>query len=146
MAEYEEMDWEAPIDDKPARELLPEGDYDFTIDHFDRERFNGGKKIPPCNMAVVYFNIAAPDGRETQIRENFILHQSLMWKISQLFISVGLMKEKEEGYVPEWGKLAGLTGRAKVTVDPDKDDPEKKYNHIGKLHPKKNRQFSSEGF
>lgn len=146
MAEYTEMDWDAPIDDKPTRELIPAGDYDFVIDHFDRDRSKGGKKIPPSNMAVVYFNITAPDGAEIQIRENFILHQSMMWKISQLFISVGLMKEKEEGYIPEWSKLAGLTGRAKVTVDTDRDDPEKKYNHIGKLYPKERPKFSSEGF
>lgn len=142
MADYTEMDWDTPIDDKPARELLLEGDYDFMIDHFDRAQFDGGKKIPPCSMAVVFFNISAPGGGETQIRENFILHQSLMWKISQLFISVGLMREKEKGYVPEWGKLPGLTGRAKITVDTDRNDPEKKYNHIGKLYPKAINKFT----
>ena len=142
MAEYTEMGWDSPIDDTPERELLPEGDYDFVIDHFDRSRSQGGKKIPASDMAVIFFNISTPDGRETQIRENFILHRSMMWKLSQLFVSVGLMKEGEEGYTPEWGKLPGLSGRAKVSLDPDRDDPDKKYNHIKKLYPKKLNSFT----
>lgn len=145
MADYTEMDWDTPIDDKPAREPLPAGDYDFTIGHFDRAWFDGSEKIKPCKKAVIYFNVTAPDGTEAQIRENFILTQKLQWKISQLFISVGLMKEGEEGYIPEWNKLPGLTGRAKITLDADRNNPERKYNHLDIFYPKKNHQFSSGG-
>lgn len=143
--DYEEMDWDTPIDDSPARELLPAGDYDFTIDRFDREWYDGSEKTRACKRAVIYLNVISPDGTETQIRDSLLLTRKLSWRISQLFIGVGLMKEGEEKYVPEWEKLPGLTGRAKIKVDVNKDDPEKKYNNIDKYYPKKNRQFSSGG-
>lgn len=146
MADYTEMDWNSPISDEPMQELLPEGDYDFMIDHFDRAWFDGSEKIKPCLKAVIYFNIAAPGGEETQIRENFLLTQKLQWRITQLFISVGLMKEGQKNYMPEWEKLPGLTGHAKITLDPDRNNPEKKYNHIKEFYPKKLNNFSSTGF
>lgn len=46
-------------------------------------------------MAVVYFNVHAPN-REITIRENYVLHSSLEWKLSELFRGVGLKKEGEE--------------------------------------------------
>lgn len=143
-----EMDREFGWDDtikQDAQEFprLEPGDYDFTIDHFDRSRSQGSDKLPPCNMAVVYFNIHAEGN--PQIRENFILHSRLEWKLSQLFASVGLKKKGEE-LVMNWNALPGLTGRCKVSLDTDKNDPEKKYNHIKELYPKELRAFKAGSF
>ena len=46
------------------------GDYNVTIEKFDRSRSSGSGKLPACNMAVVYFNVHAPN-REITIRENY---------------------------------------------------------------------------
>lgn len=140
-----ELGWEDTIQKESSFVELPEGDYDFTIDHYERGRSKGEGKLPACNMAIVFFNIKSPDGQETQIRENFILHSSLEWKLSQLFRSVGLKKEGEELRM-NWNALPGLTGRCQVTLDPDKKDPSKKYNHIGKLYPKEAKKFTPGAF
>ena len=44
-------------------------------------------------MAVVYFRINHK-GREVTIRENYILHSKLEWKLSELFCAAGLKKER----------------------------------------------------
>lgn len=124
---------------------LPEGDYDFVIDHYERGRSKGSEKLPPSNMATVFFNITGPDGSMATIRENFILHSKLEWKLSELFCSVGLKKKGEELRM-NWNALPGLTGRAHVTLSPDRNDPSKKYNHIDKLYPKEPKKFEAGKF
>lgn len=133
--ENRELGWDDTIS-KDAQEfiVIPEGDYDFVIDHFERSRSKGGGKLPPCNMVVVYFNITAPDGEEVQIRENYILHQRVEWKLSELFVGVGL-KQKGQNYRMEWDRLPGMTGRCKVIIETDRNDPQKKYNHIKSIYP-----------
>lgn len=136
-----ELDWNDSIEKDEGWVELPEGDYDFTIDYFDRSRSKGEGKLPPCNMAVVYFLVKAPDGQEVQIRENFILHRSLEWKLSQLFRSVG-MKQKGEKIHMDWNALPGLTGRAHIAPEPSINDPAKKYNRIKELYPKQINKFT----
>ena len=129
------LDWSDEIEKESSFIELPEGDYDFVIDHYERGRHNGSDKIPPCNMAIVYFNIRTYDGQEVQVRQNYLLHRKMEWKLSELFRGVGLKGEGEK-VIMAWDRLAGLSGRCKVTLDPDRNDPSKKYNHIDKLYPK----------
>ena len=140
-----ELDWDDSIEKDSDYVLLPEGDYDFTIDHYERGRSNGSEKIPPSNMAIVYFNVRTPEGQETTIKENFILHSKLEWKLSELFCGVGL-KKKGEQLRMNWNALPGLTGRAQVSLDADKNDPSKKYNHIKKIYPKETGKYTAGSF
>lgn len=136
MADFErELGWNDEIqkDNQEFIKLQP-GDYEFTIDHYDRGRSQGSDKIPPSNMAIVYFNVSDNQGNVASIRENFILHTKLEWKLSELFRSVGLKKEGEPLRM-NWEALAGLKGRCQVSLDPDRNDPTKTYNHIKKLYP-----------
>lgn len=144
-AKDRELGWDDTIKNDSSFVELPEGDYDFVIDHFDRARSKGSDKIPPSNMAVVFFNITGPDGRIATIRENFILHTKLEWKLSELFCSVGLKKKGEELRM-NWNSLPGMSGRAHVILEPDKNDPTKKYNHIDKLYPKESKKFEAGKF
>lgn len=140
-----ELNWDDEIQNESSFVELPAGDYDFTIDHYERGRSQGSDKIPASNMAIVYFNVVGPDGQEATIRENFILHSKLEWKLSELFRGVGLKKEGEK-FRMDWNALPGLKGRAKITLDPDRKDPSKKYNHIGKLYPFEEKQFKAGEF
>ena len=137
MAEMDmELGWDGEITCNSKNFVeLPPGDYDFTIDRYERSYFNGSEKVRATDMAIVYFNIRTPDGQETQIRDSYILLKSFQWKIAQLFVGVGLMKEGETKGM-NWPALPGLSGRAKISLDPDRKDPSKKYNHIEKIYPK----------
>ena len=100
--EGRELGWDDSIkQDSQNFDPIPEGDYNVTIEKYDRSRSKGEGKLPPCNMAVVYFIVHGPD-REITIRENYILHSSLEWKLSELFRGVGLEKKR--------GKSFGWTG------------------------------------
>lgn len=144
-ADGRELDWNDSIQNDSSFVELPEGDYDFVIDHFERGRSKGSDKLPPCNMATVFFNVTGPDGGMATIRENFILHSKMEWKLSELFCSVGLKKKGEELRM-NWNALPGLTGRAHVILSPDRNDPSKKYNHIDKLYLKEPKRFEAGKF
>ena len=113
--EGRELGWDDSIkQDSQNFDPIPEGDYNVTIEKYDRSRSKGEGKLPPCNMAVVYFIVHGQD-REITIRENYILHSSLEWKLSELFRGVGLKKEGEELRM-DWNSLPGKTARAKIQI------------------------------
>lgn len=104
--EGRELGWDDSIkQDSQNFDPIPEGDYNVTIEKYDRSRSKGEGKLPPCNMAVVYFIVHGQD-REITIRENYILHSSLEWKLSELFRGVGLKKEGESSEW-DWNSLPG---------------------------------------
>lgn len=143
--EGRELGWEDQIEkDGGDFEPIPEGDYDFEIEKFERSRSTGSGKLPPCNMAVVYFKVRDRD-REVTIRENFILHTSLEWKLSELFCGIG-MKKKGEPVRMNWSVLPGATGRAQISLEPGTKDPTKKFNRIKKIYPKEQKQFKAGEF
>lgn len=138
--EGRELGWDDTIvDDGKDFEPVPEGDYDFTIERFERGRSKGEGKLPACNMATVYFIIHDRD-RDVTVRENYLLHSALEWKLSELFRSVGLKKEGESLRM-NWPAIPGLTGRARITIEPGLKDPNKKFNRVEKLYPKEAKKF-----
>lgn len=107
--------------------VLPEGNYPFEIEKIERDHVSDnpnrdGKvsNYAGCPMAKVTFRIKGKDtnGEDTEITrtENFILHTKFIWKISQLFISVGLAKQGEQ-FRPDWQGLPTRTGQCKVVIN-----------------------------
>lgn len=129
------LDWGDTITkDEVEYTLLPEGDYRFRIESYERARFDGSEKTPPCNKAIVSFTVFGNDGEEVTINENFLLHTKFEWKLSQLFASVGL-KKKGEPLVMDWPALPGLTGKCKIIQNTyTKDGKERTNNRIDRLY------------
>lgn len=129
-----ELGWEDTIqNDGQEFSPVPEGDYTVTVEKVDRGRSKGEGTLPACNMAIVYFTVHTPD-REITLRENYILHTKLEWKLSELFCGVGL-KKKGEPLRMNWQMLPGRTAKAKIGIRPGSKDPSKKFNYIDRLYP-----------
>lgn len=115
MNDDREYGWDDEIlDEGGSFEPLPEDDYDFTVNKVERARSSGKGKLPPCNMAKVTFTVWGSDGSR-EITENFILHSSMEWKLSQLFLSVG-MKKHGEPLRMNWTAIVGKTGKCRVGI------------------------------
>lgn len=63
-----ELGWDDEIQQESSFILLPEGDYRFTVEKFDRARHAGSANIPPCNKAIVHFRVFSPDGSSVLLR------------------------------------------------------------------------------
>ena len=109
------MDWGDVIaDDGAVFEIMPEGDYDFTVRGFARGVFNGGKTIPQCNKAVLTLDVT--DGtHKGVVTTDLILHKILEWKISAFFRAVG-MKKHGEPLRMDWDHVAGRKGRCHIAI------------------------------
>lgn len=131
MLENREFNWDDEIIEESGEYvLLEEGDYEYTVTKVERTRSEGSKKLPPCNMTKVTFRIG-----ENNITENFILHSSLEWKLSQLFLSVG-MKKHGEPLKMNWTAIQGKKGNCHVVIEKytKKDGRDATVNHIKKFY------------
>ena len=63
------MDWNDAIEnDGQEFVTLEEGDYNFTVTGFERGRFPGSVKIPPCNKAAITIAVERRQDRQCQVR------------------------------------------------------------------------------
>ena len=121
-----ELSWDDAIEnDGPDFILLPEGEYDFTVDHFDRERHNGSEKLPPCGKAVIYLRIETPQG-PAMVRHNLFLHTRTEGMICAFFTAIG-QRQHGQRINMNWSAVPGAKGRAKIGV---REYNGKQYNEV----------------
>ena len=119
-AEYEEIGYEGVIENEDGGfVLLPDGDYDFTVNKVTRSRYEGSDKMPSCNTVSVELSVWGAQDRAT-ITERFFLVKKFEWKLSQFFLSIGLKKHGEQ-LVMRWN-IEGYKGKCKVYIDNYKRD------------------------
>ena len=121
-----ELGWDDVIEnDNPEFILLQEGDYDFVVDHFDRERHNGSEKLPPCNKAVIYLKVQTPQGEAT-VRHNLFLHTKCEGMLCAFFTAIG-QRQHGQRVIMNWLAVPGARGRAKIGI---REYDGKKYNEV----------------
>lgn len=57
-----ELGWDDEIEKGADYVLLPESEYDFTIESFERGRFEGSDKAPACPRAELKVKVETPEG------------------------------------------------------------------------------------
>ena len=148
MSEIErELGWDDEIEkDGSDYVLLPEGDYDFTVESFERGRHNGSEKLPPCNKAMLKLRIDTPEGTAL-INHNLFLHTKTEGMISAFFTAIG-QKKKGEKIKMNWNSVMGAKGRCKVGIHTWKTDDgeERKINDIKRFYPFEEKQFKAGEF
>ena len=148
MSEIErELNWDDEIEkDGGDFVLLPEGDYDFTVESFERGRHTGSDKLPPCNKAMLKIRIDSEEGTAL-INHNLFLHTKTEGMISAFFASIG-QKKKGEKVKMNWNAVIGAVGRCKIVVRKwtGDDGEEHKSNDIKKFYPKEEKQFKAGEF
>lgn len=134
-----ELGWEDTIEKEgDGFILLPEGDYNFIVESFDRARHSGSEKLPPCNKAVLKLKVEAPEGT-VLITHNLFLHTKTEGLLSAFFSSIG-QKKKGEPLRMDWSRVVGASGRAKIGIHTytDQQGQDRKSNDIKKFYPKEN--------
>lgn len=127
------------VNSKPAYIKLDERDYDIKVASFERGMFPGSAKMCACNKITLNIEVDTPQGTAT-IKDDLIMHQRMIWKVTEVFASLGLIKVVDgkvvEGKI-DWSKLTGATGRAHVYQRPykDKEGVERTTNAISKYLP-----------
>lgn len=123
------FDWDDEISNEEAFVTLPEGDYGFTVKNFERGTYDGSDKMPACKKAIVTFAVEGTNDTAT-VTENFYLCAKVEWKLSSLFLSVG-MKKHGEPLRMDWKGLVGKKGRCHIKIEPYNG---RDYNKITKFY------------
>ena len=130
-----ELDWNDSISHDSTFELLPAGDYFFTVQSFERARHPGSEKLPPCNKAILRLEVS--DGQHTgTMTHNLFLHQRCEGMLCAFFTAIG-QRQKGEELRMDWPKVPGSTGRCKIKVRAwqGKDGDERQSNDIQTFYP-----------
>lgn len=150
-SKYREMGWDEGFDKDFSENdfiVLPEGDYDFTVESFDRGRHEGSEWTPPCPKAILRLRVDTPE-EPAFITLNLFLcsKDSCRRMIYQFFESIGQVKNGES-LRPNWnhGALVGQKGRAHIVQRPDRNDPSKIYNNVKNFYPKEPKKFTPGSF
>lgn len=130
--EERELRWDDTIEKDDQFILLPEGDYDFTVESFDRGRHPGSDKMPPCNKAVLRIRIDTPK-ESVILTHNLFLHTRSEWRLSEFFTAIG-QKKKGETLRMNWNTVPGSKGRLKLGTRVHEGNT---YNDIKKFYPPK---------
>jgi len=131
-----ELDWDEGLELNPSTfTLLPEGEYEFTVVDFERQRHAGSAKLPACPKAVLTLEIKGVEGT-ARITHNLFLHTKTQGLLSAFFIAIGQGKEGETVKM-DWGKVRGATGRVKIGVHKytKKDGSEGESNDVQQFLP-----------
>lgn len=152
MANYDnnngyELGWDSEIEkDSPDFILFPEGDYDFKVTGFERGRYEGGEKLPPCNMAVLTIKLSDMDGNETSVRHRLYLHSTTEGLLCAFFTAIGVRKHGERLQM-NWNIVTGAGGRCKVGVRKytAKDGSERQVNEIKKFYEPSGQEAPANG-
>ena len=138
--EGRELAWDDTIErDGGEFVLLPEGDYDFTVETFERARHAGSAKLPPCNKAVITMVIDSPEG-PVKMTHNLFLHTSTEGLLSAFFGSIGQKKHGERLQM-NWNLVSGAAGKCKISVRTwkDKEGNNRQSNDIQRFYPKEDQ-------
>ena len=135
-----ELGWDDVIErDGGEFILLPIGDYEFTVETFERARHAGSAKLPPCNKAVITLVIDSPEG-QVKLTHNLFLHTSTEGLLSAFFGAIG-QKKKGERLQMNWNLVPGSKGKAKIGTRTwkDKDGNDRQSNEISRFYPKEDQ-------
>lgn len=114
MAEEREFSWDDEIENDSEFQLLPEGDYNFTVTGFERGRHSGSSKLPPCNKAIITLKLTGEQGEGT-LKHNLFLHTKTEGMLCAFFTAIGQRKHGEKCRM-NWSAVVGANGRCKVGI------------------------------
>lgn len=87
------------------------GEYNFTVLRYERNKHLGSDKIRPCPKAIVFLEVETPEGI-FNTQTNLFLISSKRKYLFNFFCCLGLLKRGESAQMP-WSKITGAQGRAK---------------------------------
>lgn len=138
------LDWNSEISKESEFELLPEGEYDFEVESFERGRFDGSEKMSACpqaNLTLIVKN--AETGKEGKVYDTLFLHSKAEWKLSQFFSAIG-QKKKGEPLKMNWNEVPGAKGKLKLIVNKytSKNGEQRENNRVSSYIMKEQKVFT----
>ena len=118
-------------------EVLPDGDYHFTVESHSAGYYSGNSaKIPPNTQQVTcYLDIPImKDGqvKHVRVRNSFNIYQKALFAIRQFAEAIGMCPEKGK-FNFNFDKIDGMTGVCSITTVESANGNE--FNNVQQFYP-----------
>lgn len=111
------FDWDDEIEKSGGDfVLLPEGEYNFTVEKFERGRYNGSANLPACNMAILTLKIDGGQHGTATVIDRLYLHSKTEGFLSNFFEAIG-QKQEGQRVKMNWNAVHGAKGRCKLEIN-----------------------------
>lgn len=130
-----ELKWDDEIDnDDGGWTLLEAGEYGFRVTGFERKRFGGSYKLPPCSQAALTLEVGSTATGKTTLVENLFLHSVTEGLLCAFFRAIGARKHGER-MAMDWGSVVGKSGRCLIGIREwtGRDGEKKQSNEVKKF-------------
>lgn len=132
--ESQELSWDGTIsaESEPKEYvLLPEGDYAFTVEKFEKQRFKpkrSDSKVPECWAAQLHLLVYPHEADEEPIKvqTKLFLHTVVEFKLSEFFLAIGQKKHGEQLRM-NWNAVPGAQGYLHIN---HREYNGKEYNNV----------------
>lgn len=131
------LGWDDEIEKESEFTVLKPGEYDYTVESFERGRHNGSENLPPCNIAILKIRVHSNEG-DAVITHRLFLHSKTEGFLSAFFTSIGQKKQGEKLKM-NWNEVPRATGRCKIGI---KEYNGNQYNEIKSFLPKAQKTFT----
>lgn len=112
--------------------VLDDGFYPFTVQKFERGRFEGSAKMQACPMAIVTLKVQGAKGEEALVTQRLYLLERMLWKVSQFMAAIGNGRNEHGKVMVNWGDVEGRGGwlKLKKRTYTNRDGQERETNDV----------------
>ena len=111
----EQFDLNNLVLDDNTFEVVPDGDYHFTVDSHELDYYSGNSdKIPPNTQQIVVYVAVPIENRTVKVRTIFNVYRKGLWAIRQFAECIGMCPEKGQ-FRFDHSKIDGLTGVCQIS-------------------------------
>ena len=97
--------------------ILPDGKYPFEVIKVEKRFYDGGSKIPACNMAKVFLRVDGGNLGTGLVVENIYLVEGLEFQAGNFLRSIGSRKHGDKLEFKKLLHCDGERGRCEIFVD-----------------------------
>lgn len=113
-------------------EVLPEGDYHFTVASHEVGYYSGNSKKIPENTQQVTCELEIPTAERTvTLRNNLFICQKLLFLVRTFAESIGMVPEKGRAKI-DLNQMDGMSGVCLITIMEGNNG---KFNRVEKFYP-----------
>lgn len=114
-------------------EVLPEGDYHFTVTDYEVGYYSGNSTKIPANTQQVTCELEIPTLDKTvRLKNNLFICKKLLFLVRTFAESIGMVGEKGKEKI-DLTKMKGLTGICSITIRESNNGNE--FNRVESFYP-----------
>ena len=96
-------------------QILNPGEYAFQVVNVVRERYQGGERLPSCNVAKLELDVYDQEGNHATVYHRLYIHERTAGLFFEFFTGIGQYR-RGEPFKIDWFSVIGSAGRCMIVT------------------------------